>query len=141
MRHYITLELFHDILFKLQQSHCDCCSEGILLENTWYKNTWNFETFSGLTRKYLKYFSEVGTYLNLKFEFQAFPSLLENTQNLLRLILDHQSFGIFAKLKCRPMNMLRETSYFRSYKRIFLSNLNWIVLISQSLQTHHFCLF
>ena len=97
--------------------------------------------FQGLTRKYLKDFSEVGTYLNLKFEFQVFPSLLENTQNLLRLILDHQSFGIFAKLKCRPMNMLRETRYFRSDKIIFLSNLSWIVLISQSPQPHHFCLF
>ena len=130
MRHYITLKLFHDILSKLQQSHCDCCSEGILLENTWYENTWNFKTFSGLTWKYFKDFSEVGTYLNLKLEFQVFPSLLENTRNLLRLILDHQSFGIFAKLMSRPINMLRETSYFRSYKRIFLSNFNLMVLIS-----------
>ena len=31
------------------------------------------------TWKYLKNFSEVRTYLNSKFEFQVFPSLLENT--------------------------------------------------------------
>ena len=46
----------------------------------------------------MKDFSEVRTYLNSKFEFQVFPSLLENTQKLLILILDHQSFGFFAKL-------------------------------------------
>ena len=69
------------------------------------------------TWKYLKNISEVRTYLNSKFEFQVFPSLLENTRKLLILILDHQSFGFFAKLMCRLLNMLRETSYFRSYKR------------------------
>ena len=84
------------------------------------------------TWKYLKNFSEVRTYLNSKFEFQVFPSLLENTRKLLILIVDHQSFWIFPKLMCMLINMLRETSYFRSYKRIFLSDLNLIVL---------FCLF
>ena len=49
----------------------------------------------------MKYFSEVRTYLNLKFEFQVFPSLLENTRKLLIPFLDYQSFGFFAKLMCR----------------------------------------
>ena len=80
----------------------------------------------------MKDFSEVRTYLNLKFEFQVFSSLLENTRKLLILILDHQSFGIFAKLMCRLINMLRKTSYFRYCKRFFLSNLNLMV---------PFCLF
>jgi hypothetical protein len=67
--------------------------------------------------------------LNSKFEFQVFPSLLENTRKLLILILDHQSFGVFAKLMCRLINMLRETIHFRSYKRIFLSNFSSVLPI------------
>ena len=46
--------------------------------------------------------------------------------------ITHQSFGFFAKLMCRLINILKATSYFRSYKIIFLCNLNLIVL---------FCLF
>ena len=40
------------------------------------------------TWKYLKNFSEVRTYLNSKFEFQVFPSLLENTLTHFLLLFD-----------------------------------------------------
>ena len=86
----------------------------------------------GLTWKYLKDFSEVWTYLNLNFNFQVTLSLLENPRQVLKIILVHQSFMFFAKLIRRLISMLRETSYFRNYKRNCLSTLNLIVL---------FCLF
>ena len=78
----------------------------------------------------MKDFSEVRTYLNLKCEFQVFPSSLEKPRILLILILDYQSFGVFAKVMWKLINMLRETSYFRSYKVIFLPNLNLLVLFN-----------
>jgi hypothetical protein len=63
----------------------------------------------------LKDFSEVRTYLNSKFEFQVFPSLLENTRKLLILILDHQSFGFFAKLMAKAKAKIFQEATFPSF--------------------------
>ena len=65
-----------------------------------------FKIFRVLTWKYLKIFYSLWTYLNSKFEFQVFPSLLENTLSHFFCKVIDMFCWIFSSLICELTSKL-----------------------------------